>query len=510
VIPSAANRDFNECFIILVISIRRGMVSNANIEKAKDIITKSCLIAADIDKTFLHQDFEKERNTFETYLAPLLAVAATDGTNLAVITGNSLEQLSTRFFRYLVEYFARNKQTELLSQFHFFCNSGGVYFCFEREYFLRHRIPNNPQKIYNHFLHLNRGFLIKEKFLDKIYISKTAIDFKTISIINKILTEEWNKYIDEIGKKEKKLKKQYYLDEEPPKDSNSFSYPYEDVKNMKDPIDLRELKYGKNSKYSVQITLKPVLSWRHARKQESAFNNDFRKKIIMSIHNEFKKHGLTNYTANPGGKSSIDITKSKLDKAYALTYLIDKLGIEGNELYGKKFGSNVLYLGDEVISGGGNDYSVTKIDGVLVLAVNKEPKFAPFKSKVIIPTTVTGPEASEAVMSIYNKDTREEIAKAAKRIAKGQYPKMNAIDIFKQNWFSEKIDAKIARIIDNPNISTSDLQVLYTFITLISRDDVSSKKWMNIMVNELDEIMEALDKIESERIAGIGSSHPDN
>jgi hypothetical protein len=55
-------------------------------------------------------------------------------------------------------------------------------------------------------------------------------------------------------------------------------------------------------------------------------------------------------------------------------------------------------------------------------------------------------------------------------------------------------------------MSTEEFQVLYTFISLISRTDESAQKLTNILVNELDEIMEALDENQYDRISGIISS----
>jgi hydroxymethylpyrimidine pyrophosphatase-like HAD family hydrolase len=251
--------------------------------------------------------------------------------------------------------------------------------------------------------------------------------------------------------------------------------------------------------------MKPVLSWKHAIHPERKFNNDKRSEVINKIHKRFDQLGLTNYIASAGGNTSIDITKSKLDKSYAIRFLIDYLGIEGNERKGEKYGSNVIYLGDEVIAGGGNDFPLTKIDGVLVLAVNKIPRYVPFKSRVIIPNELTGPDASALVLSEFNHIVQLELTRwSAKRLEK-EFPKKNAIQLFKEKWFLSKIKEKIDKTLVE-KMSTEEFQVLYTFISLISRNDESAQKLTNILVNELDDIMEALDENEFERISGIIST----
>lgn len=213
---------------------------------------------------------------------------------------------------------------------------------------------------------------------------------------------------------------------------------------------------------------------------------------------------MYNYIAKPGGRSSIDITKGKLDKAYALEYLIDKLDVEGSERENKKKGSNTIYLGDEVLSGGGNDYPVTRIEGLLVLAVNPEPQFAPFLSSVIVPSILAGPEASSSLLNMYNEIVKKELKKCNRT---NKIPKSNALDLFKQKWFIDRIRDKVNKIA-NKNIPVKDIQTIYTFLTLLSRDDQHAKKWVNILVKELDYIMEAIDENQVERLAGAGASYP--
>jgi len=74
-------------------------------ERAKRMITEPCLIAADVDKTLLEQlpAHKEERNRFLVGITPRLISAAEIGTNLAILTSNSMDQLCTRFLLYLLE-----------------------------------------------------------------------------------------------------------------------------------------------------------------------------------------------------------------------------------------------------------------------------------------------------------------------------------------------------------------------------------------------------------------------
>ena len=470
---------------------------NTDINK---FITNPCLIAADIDKTLLNRgDLDEERIDFIRKLAPELAQIALLGINIAFVTGNNISQLSTRFLESLIKTLEGISAVEALKNFHFFCNSGGVYIYFGEE-----DLKKCKKGKLGHII-FNGGDLkqIKSKYINKEYLKKTQIDPADLETIKGILDVEWKEYILDLKKNIKSYQKEYYINRDPVPGSYSSRYPYDLAFDGKDHVDVRYLNFDENSKSTVQITLKPVLSWKHAVNPENKFNNDIRTKLINRIHKRFDEKGLTNYLASSGGNTSIDITKSRLDKAYAIRFLIDHLGIEGNLRKGEKYGSNVIYLGDEVISGGGNDFPVTKIDGVLVLAVNKIPEYVPFKSRVIIPYPSSfGPEASAMVLSEFKNIAQLELSRWSKKKLDKEFPQKNAIQLFKEKWFlsniKEKIDKKLVE-----KISAEELKVLHTFISLISRNDESARKLSNILVNELDEIMEALDENQYERLKGI-------
>jgi hydroxymethylpyrimidine pyrophosphatase-like HAD family hydrolase len=470
----------------------------------KQLITNPCLIAADIDNTILKHGDSNERHEFFLNQAPELIKAAGNGTNLAVITGNSLEELSSRFLRYLLDYLIIISDIKLLSRFHFFSNSGGIHLHFNSE-----EIKNICNGAVDECIFYKNSTIVQSKFINKEYLNHTKINDSDIEIIGNILTDEWKKYIEDFKGNIDEFKNEFYIDNVPIPNCDSKEYKLKDIESNANPVDMRFVEYGNEFKFTVQITLKPILSWKHAINQKDKINNDPRTKLISKIHKRFNEKGLFSYTASAGGNSSIDVTRSKLDKSYALRYLIDFLGIEGAVGKGQKLGSNVLYLGDEVISGGGNDYPVTNIDGLLVLALNKVPDFVPFKSRVIIPSDLSGPDGAGLVLSQYNSLVLRELQKWENKIKKGEFPKKNAIQLFKEDWFTKEIEKKILNKdgIHN-NLSTEQLRVLYTFITLIYRNDSQAIKWTNLLVNELDDIMEAIDTNETERLKGIGSSRP--
>jgi hypothetical protein len=102
-----------------------------------------------------------------------------------------------------------------------------------------------------------------------------------------------------------------------------------------------------------------------------------------------------------------------------------------------------------------------------------------------------------------------ELTKWEKKIQKKSFPKENSIQLFKKKWFTEVIRDKIVNTVGFPyTLSTEQLRVLYIFITLIYRNDPQAIKWTNVLVNELDQIMEATDTNTTERLKGIGSSRP--
>ena len=277
--------------------------------------------------------------------------------------------------------------------------------------------------------------------------------------------------------------------------------------------DLRLVRYGAGvdlQEATVQITLRPMLSFRHAYEHtlEELLEHDLRRAWVQRIQAELDQNGLSHYVARPGGRTSVDVTLEKLDKAYALEFLIDHLNIQGQARLGQKLGTNAVYLGDEVIVGGGNDYPVTRIPGLLVFAVNPERSLMPFMSRVLVPSAVlAGPEASADVLSQINRCARQQLAKVGRpRSSDGSNPVKTALAQFKEQLFTQRIQDKLSRL---RFASTEDLQTIHTFVTLMARNDFAAKQWLNILANELDAIMQQLAVNPLSRQRALGDSYDD-
>ena len=478
------------------------------------LITERCLIAADIDKTVLAQS-SSEREDFLRKVAPLLLESAALGANLAFVTGNSMHELTSRFLRWLIGQLCHTDDLLLLYRFHFFCNSGGVYARFsthdERLRDLISKKPNNlKEKIFDELTFLDKDgkHRIRPRFIDKSYIIRSKISSKDLKSIRAILKDSVNEYLNELDSKLDRYSKDYEVEK-----------LCKNGKPIEPYIDLRTISYGSETdplESTVQVTLKPILSFRHARKtkdQARLIEKDLRSRLIRYIQSRLDKQGLSHYVARPGGRSSIDVTLLKLDKAYALEFLIDRLNLQGHARQGKKFGSNTIYFGDEVIVGGGNDYPVTRIPGLLVFAVNSDKQLIPFLSHVYVPSSILeGPDATAEVLTEFNRTARKMLIRHSK-LNKGKnrgYRTPTALEVLKKEMFASRIREKIDRLQIHKTISAEDWQTLHAFVTLMSRDDQAARKWLSMLINELDEIMTQISDNPKATQPAIGTSHPDN
>jgi hypothetical protein len=266
----------------------------------------------------------------------------------------------------------------------------------------------------------------------------------------------------------------------------------------------------------VQLTLKPILSFRHGVTEDiraRLFEHDLRTEVIQDIQHRLDEIGLGHYVARPGGRSSIDVTLEKLDKAYAMEFLIDHLNLQGHARQGQRFGANAIYFGDEVIVGGGNDYAVTRIPGLLVFAVNSDRALIPFLSHVFVPSSILeGPEATSDVLGELNKIARNTLTSWLKsgRCPGGFPERSSAIDRFKIKIFGERIHTKIEALKSCGKLTPDEWQILHAFVTLMHRDDASARQWLSILVDELDAIMLQMSDSPRPTQPAIGTSHPDN
>jgi len=465
------------------------------------------LIAADVDKTVVEQGSPGERSEFLTLVAPKLVAAAQNGMNLAFLTGNSMKELSERFLKWLIQQLCLTGRLKLLSQFHFFCNSGGVYAHFpaneiERLLHLDSNGDQNPDLAYRSLTFIGKvGRAIKPQFIDSAYILQCQISDGDLGEVTAILADAASEYYDLICKKRDSLGRNYDLGLIQDKISGEVIRPNPEI---------RPVQYGSGRKLKqavVQVTLKPILSFRHAWEAQKSklATKDVRASLTASIQKRFDTRGLSHFVARPGGTSSIDVTLERLDKAYALQFIIDRLNIQGSARLGEKVGTNTIYFGDEVIVGGGNDYPVTKIPGLLVFAVNPDRNLVPINSGVFIPSTIRGgPRATAGVL--------EELNCCASDLQLQFNPDKGtktAVEELKLRLFSRRIKQKIQQLGPSREHSVRDWQALHALVTLMCRDDQSSREWLSILVKEFDEIMTHLATHKAAPQRAIGSSHPD-
>ena len=509
-------------------------------ELAKKKITQSCLIAADIDKTYIEQsdDDEQDRIDFTRDIAPSIVKAAQEGTNLAVITGNSMNSLTDRFVRWTIQQLCLLDALGAIGQFYFFCNSGGVFVHIPSNHpqlaNLSPKQRQDPEVILGRLADLQNGkWTFRPEFINASYIERTRIPHQDELIIQSILDGIKDEYVQDLRKGLDSYREQYHINSP---EGNVISeggekpmevYPLfgDQGQEVLPQVSSRSVVYrttdSKDRNATVQITLKPVLSFRHAKHPKEQFGKDLRTRYLSKLQRMLDECGLGQYVARPGGRSSIDVTLEKLDKAYALEFLIDHLNLQGSERKGLKFGSNAIYLGDEIIVGGGNDYPVTRIPGLLVLAVNSDKKLIPMLSKVIVPNAIeTGPSAAKEFLEKYNNISRRLVKEYVRHERKEKHHGIvkNAVHAFKEDFFINRINEKLKyieaslqgqtnEVFHPPMVSVDDLQTLHAFITMVSRQDEAASKWISILMNELDSIMAYLSS--DEGYDAYGGSHED-
>jgi len=459
--------------------------------EAKQLITRPCLLAADIDQTLLVKGADRERQHFLVSLAPQLLQSAALGASLAFLTGNSMHELSSRFLRWLIDQLVHTGRLELLERFHFFSNSAGVYAHFPALDELVKGLPTTSKGDVTLESVLGavcvedsqRGVAIRPSFIDTAYIERASIPGDDARAVHSILNEAGVKYMQDLAAKKPTYEKTYDLSQ------------VSDESTLRAPkVDLRVVEYGSDTnpgKATVQITLKPILSFRHAHKPSAVFGKDLRTKLIERIQETLDRNGLGHLVARPGGLTSIDVALEKVDKAYALEFLIDRLNLNGRTRQGQKFGSNAIYIGDEVIVGGGNDYPVTRIPGLLVFAVNQVKELIPFLSHVFVPSAIlVGPDATADVLADFNR-CAVGLLSNCEHARKTRKPK-TAIEAFKEHIFVTQVRERISSLATANRTSVEDWQTLHAFVTLMSRNDPAAGQWLSMLISELDSIMAQL------------------
>lgn len=460
--------------------------------QAKRLITAGSLIAADIDQTLLVKGAERERQHFLESVAPELLRAASLGANLAFLTANSMHELSSRFLQWLIAQISHIGRWEVLDRFHFFSNSAGVYAHFSlSDKALKSLLSEaGSAAALNKVLgaitvpDAQKKLAIRPRFIDAGYIERSMIPEDEAEAISEILERIGQEYITDLVAKRSTYGKTYDISQV--SDNSKLRIP---------KSELRIIAYGSDShprRATVQITLKPILSFRHAHKPFHKFGNDLRVALTEKIQAKLDAQGLGHYVARPGGLSSIDVTLEKLDKAYALEFIIDRLNLAGCSRRGQKFGSNAIYIGDEVIAGGGNDYAVTRIPGLLVFAVNPDQRLIPFLSHVFVPSAIlVGPDASGEILSQFNKCAVKVLSEFDRQgELKGRCE--TALHALKEELFVTRIRENISNLRDTDRTSVEDWQTLHAFVTLMVRKDPAAGQWLSILISELDAIMAQL------------------
>jgi len=457
---------------------------------------KRALIAADVDRTILTQIKGQEKFVFSRGVGHELITLVENGFYVAFVTGNSMEQLTARLLMFLVEELCHTGRLGLIGYFHFFCNSGGVYFHFDvqnikiKKLVEQYEQQDLSQKVIKVLTSVAKdgSLSVRPEFIDTSYLERSRIPKEDVQTIRKILEEQAKSYYSEIEENRSEIEKIYNLTDAAIAKNDSLIEP---------KVEERPISYMNNNNLqtdTVQLTLKPILSYKHGLDKNSLFEKDIRTSLVNKIQHQLDKIGLVHYVARPGGNTSIDVTLAKLDKAYALEFIIDRLNLQGQERFGERLGSNTIYFGDEVIVGGGNDYPVTRIPGLLTFAVNLDNKTIPVLSHVLVPSLITHEVGA----------TLEALKKLNYVITEMSNHDNSVLDLFKKKLFKNRV---LEKIHNKTELKARDWQTLNCLVSLMCRKDESAKRWLEILVEELDSIMIHLG--DRSHQSAYGTSHPD-
>lgn len=449
------------------------------------IVAESCLIAADIDKTLLEQT-DRERDAFLRHVAHHLVEAADLGFQLAFVTGNSMNQVTDRFLRWLIDHMCLTNTLPLLPQFHFLCSSGAAYFRFPRTDRALKRLlgPHRSCRaglageIMDALTELSEdgSRRVRPRFVRADHFRRMQIPPADARAIATILGQCGRNYHRRVMRSLPALRRRY--------DPAVVSA---DGHGRAPDVELRRVVHGSGGRATraaiVQLTLKPILSFRLGRTPRDRiglFERDLRTDVVRAIQRRLDAAGLARYAARGAGRASIDVADRRLDKAAAMEFLIRHLRLRGDLRQGRLFGAHAIYLGDEVIVGGGNDYPVTRIPGLLVFAVNPDTRLVPFRSNVLLPgTALRGPEATAEIIG--------ELNRVARQLLRGGGPAESAIDALKRSVFRDRIEHALHRVRSNPARWTPDeWQSLHAFVAAAGSDDAGLRGRIGTMARDLE------------------------
>ena len=361
--------------------------------RAQRLLTRRSLVAFDLDKTVLHQGHQSELHTFTTSVCQTLIQLTIQRYNIAAVTGNDLHQLSGRFVKALVEELCRQRQLHLLASVHCFCNCATVYVAFDAAgspalaSLLEQQSSLPPERLQEAarealFHDNDDGQLeIRPEFVMPEYLLRTCVPAAEVAIARdcaQAAADEWwagvctadgltlrpeisrDYFVNSADAAQSAATETQALSCEANREASMFPCYRRAVVGDADGdddsgggggadalvlsgpyVETRDVRAANGVKYSAALTIKPVLSYRHARQRMQA-RDDGRSALISAVQRRLRSAGLAQFAASAGGRSSIDIMKQNITKKYAVGFLIEALGLAGIAAEHEEVGTNVI------------------------------------------------------------------------------------------------------------------------------------------------------------------------
>lgn len=489
--------------------------------RAQRLLTRRSLIAFDLDKTVLHQGHQSELHTFTMSVCQTLIQLTMQQYNIAAVTGNDLHQLSGRFVKALVEELCRHRQLQLLASVHCFCNCATVYVAFDATgpalaSLLEQQSTLRPEQLREAalgalFHHNADGQLeIRPEFVVPEYLLRTcmpAAEARAIASLAQAAADEWwagmctadglalrpeiarDYFVSSADAAQSAATEAEALSSETNReasvlpcyrravgdgDGGSTSGSADALVLSGPYVETRDVSAANGVQYSAALTIKPVLSYRHARQRMQA-RDDGRSALIDAVLRRLRSAGLAQFSASAGGRSSIDIMKQGITKKFAVGFLIEALGLAGIAAEHEEVGTNVIYFGDEVVMNG-NDLCVADVPGILVFAVNQQRERVPLNAQIMTPATrLQGPEATDSIMRQLHLQTADLLAQyeAALKKPGGGPPRpahVTAVRAFKEELLRRRVLDKAQQLVaDLDATCPSKLFAASTLLSALAR-----------------------------------------
>lgn len=537
--------------------VSSGEQKNNALEWAKEKLTKRGLIAFDLDKTVMEQGDPNEIKMFVWSICHTLIHLADQGYRISAVTGNSLEQLSSRFTKALLSELSRFRKLELLSQFHLFCNGASLYIEFPTEMIeeliekqdmldeddgnYSYSDESLKEFAFRHVFDDTPKFEIKSNFISPEYVNNTMLTQGRVNMLlkvaNSVAESWWEEVLHDINSGVNSVFRRDYFINYPASDTESNERVDNDLENS----DMREVSVFKlyngeklnkpkarirgcsinGIEFCTQIALNHILSFRHSRTVLDR-TRDPREKLVGIIKNKINSLGIDQISVVPGGRGTIDITDQDANKKDAILYLVRALSIKGDRAKGEGIGINVIYFGDEVVLRG-NDYDVTEIDGIQVFAVNERRERVPIGSNIRIPRThQVGPSATDFLLTRLRLVTGDLLGSYVmdymNDVQLPRYGHKSAIRIFREQIEKEIIQEKIGEgslLWKSGKMDITILQAISTLLTILMRDGELPRdiaKRVNNMIDTYGKDAQTLFEKDTQTSAfiALGGSHWDS